>query len=166
MKASLFYQLLENEKFGVCTKDAQGRVVEQNEECKRHCGDMGGQVCSKGCMEYLPKMPQWQGEADQIRALQHRPMYEGSFDIVFIRTKEHLTTIIHPIHEKIAESLSSLEGFGLTARELEVAQLIVQGFSNEEISKKLFISRSTLKTHINSIYKKLGDKSSIVSGHR
>lgn len=42
----------------------------------------------------------------------------------------------------------------LTDREREVAELILQGLSNKEIQDRLFVEKSTLKTHINQIYKK------------
>jgi len=44
----------------------------------------------------------------------------------------------------------------LTTQEQKVANAIKQGKTNKEIASELFISLSTVKTHINSIYKKLG----------
>ncbi len=46
----------------------------------------------------------------------------------------------------------------ITERELEVLQLILNGYSNHEISKKLFISSNTARNHIYSIFKKLDVK--------
>ena len=43
---------------------------------------------------------------------------------------------------------------GLTEREGEVLALIAQGLSNAEIASQLFVSRSTVKTHINQIFAK------------
>jgi ATP/maltotriose-dependent transcriptional regulator MalT len=45
---------------------------------------------------------------------------------------------------------------GLTPRELEVFELLVDGRSNPEIARILFISASTTKVHIRHIYEKLG----------
>lgn len=43
----------------------------------------------------------------------------------------------------------------LTKRQKEVYDMIIQGKSNKEIMAELYIEASTLKTHINQIYKKM-----------
>jgi len=48
---------------------------------------------------------------------------------------------------------------GLTARELEILRLMVDGLSNPEIAKKLFVSRSTVKFHVSNILMKMGASS-------
>ena len=57
-----------------------------------------------------------------------------------------------PVAERLAERMG---GPGLTARELEVLQLVVAGCSNKEIGSKLHISEATVKTHINNLLSKL-----------
>jgi ATP/maltotriose-dependent transcriptional regulator MalT len=47
----------------------------------------------------------------------------------------------------------------LSEREMEVLALIAAGESNEQIAAKLFVSLSTVKTHINRLYRKLGARS-------
>lgn len=44
----------------------------------------------------------------------------------------------------------------LTPRELEILQLLMTGIELHSISKELFISLPTVKTHLSSIYRKLG----------
>ncbi len=46
-------------------------------------------------------------------------------------------------------------GIDLTDREKEVLQLLVEGLTNPEIAKKLFVSKSTVKFHVSSILNKL-----------
>ena len=43
----------------------------------------------------------------------------------------------------------------LTGREKEILSLVARGNSNSEIADKLFVREVTVKTHLNSIYKKL-----------
>ncbi len=57
-----------------------------------------------------------------------------------------------------SEEIDSLLS-GLTLRQKEVYDLIISGKSNKEIRSVLYIEQSTLKTHINQIYKKLNVKS-------
>ncbi|MET7478893.1 response regulator transcription factor [Streptomyces sp. NPDC005648] len=47
---------------------------------------------------------------------------------------------------------------GLTAREIEVLELISEGLNNTEIGRKLHVSTATVKTHINNIFTKTGLK--------
>lgn len=50
---------------------------------------------------------------------------------------------------------ANLEQTGLSKRELEVLELIAAGHSNQEIAEKLFVSTSTVKTHVSNILAKL-----------
>ncbi|MDX2244679.1 MAG: response regulator transcription factor [Leptolyngbyaceae cyanobacterium bins.302] len=53
------------------------------------------------------------------------------------------------------ETSASIEDIGLTSRELEILQLIVDGYSNAAISEHLFITLGTVKTHVRNILNKL-----------
>ena len=46
--------------------------------------------------------------------------------------------------------------FGITPREMEMLGLIATGLSNREIAGRLFVSENTVKTHLRSVYYKLG----------
>jgi DNA-binding CsgD family transcriptional regulator len=72
---------------------------------------------------------------------------------------------IRTLSKEIKESKTNVQNEGeqiafiLTSRQYEVYQLIAEGKSNKEIMSDLYIEQSTLKTHINQIYKKLNIKS-------
>ncbi len=44
----------------------------------------------------------------------------------------------------------------LSKRELEVLELLAQGYSNQEIADRLFVSLNTVKTHTSNLFGKLG----------
>jgi DNA-binding CsgD family transcriptional regulator len=46
----------------------------------------------------------------------------------------------------------------LSKRELEILNLLAQGYSNQEIASKLFVSLSTVKTHNQNLFEKLDVK--------
>lgn len=45
---------------------------------------------------------------------------------------------------------------GITARELEILQLIAAGLSNREIAERVHVSENTVKTHSSRVFDKLG----------
>ena len=45
---------------------------------------------------------------------------------------------------------------GLSAREAEVLALLCQGLDNQEITERAFIGMNTVKTHIRTLYRKIG----------
>jgi len=55
---------------------------------------------------------------------------------------------------ELSRQAQALEG--LSERELEVLKLMAKGAANKEIAASLCISESTVKTHIQSIFQKLG----------
>ncbi|HUM28044.1 MAG TPA: helix-turn-helix transcriptional regulator, partial [Anaerolineales bacterium] len=53
-------------------------------------------------------------------------------------------------------SAAFLSKHGITDREREIIVKVMQGKSNEEIARELFISLATVKTHLHNIYRKIG----------
>jgi len=54
---------------------------------------------------------------------------------------------------------AELKKLNLTAREYEVLQQLTQGRSNAEIAENLFLSLSTVKTHVSNLFVKMDVKS-------
>jgi DNA-binding NarL/FixJ family response regulator len=70
-------------------------------------------------------------------------------------------TVTRRLLERFAETLPApderaSELATLTERELEVLTLLAAGLSNGELAKRLFLSETTVKTHVSSLLRKLG----------
>jgi DNA-binding NarL/FixJ family response regulator len=67
-----------------------------------------------------------------------------------------------PIHPRAARQLLTARATRpaarpqLTSREVEVLQLVRRGLSNREIARRLGISERTVKTHLTSVYQRIG----------
>ncbi|NUP53913.1 MAG: helix-turn-helix transcriptional regulator, partial [Catenulispora sp.] len=48
------------------------------------------------------------------------------------------------------------EGPALSQREAEILELVAEGLANRQISRRLFISEATVKTHLVHVFGKLG----------
>ena len=48
-----------------------------------------------------------------------------------------------------------MSGEGMTAREIDVLKLLARGRSNKEIGTALFVSETTVKSHVRNIFTKL-----------
>jgi len=61
-------------------------------------------------------------------------------------------------NENFVLDTSLVSQLELSKRELEILSLLSQGHSNQEIATKLFVSLSTVKTHIQNLFEKLDVK--------
>lgn len=50
---------------------------------------------------------------------------------------------------------AALKQLGISKREFEVLELIAAGLSNQDIANRLFVSTSTVKTHVSNVLAKL-----------
>lgn len=60
------------------------------------------------------------------------------------------------LREGPGKAPARLPDLDLSSREMEIAQLIVEGLTNEEIGNRLFISPHTVKNHVTSLFRKAG----------
>lgn len=71
----------------------------------------------------------------------------------------HLNDVVQVAVEPVAVPTAAQPVSRLTARELDVVRLLIDGLSNHEISDALFISPHTVANHVASIMNKLGMES-------
>ena len=57
-----------------------------------------------------------------------------------------------------AADSDQLQNLGISNREYEVLLLIAKGYSNKEIADQLFVTESTIKTHVSNLLVKLDAK--------
>ncbi|MBL0314530.1 MAG: response regulator transcription factor [Flavobacteriales bacterium] len=65
---------------------------------------------------------------------------------------------IHTNEAVLSKQEPSLIQTDLSPREIEVLHLIAQGFSNQEIADRLFVSLNTVKSHSSNVFVKLDVK--------
>lgn len=61
-------------------------------------------------------------------------------------------------NENFVLNTSMVSKLELSKRELEILSLLAEGLSNQEIAEKIFVSLSTVKTHIQNLFEKLDVK--------
>ncbi len=148
---------LQTNSIAVCVKDLNKRVQMQNEMCRRICGDQLGKTCEVGCMELYEQDEdrQWNGWGS--RSYRNSFIHGGFYDVTLICGTDTIITFLQSLQEKYEMALAYYREKGLTRRETEVVALSIRGISNSEICKSLSISKATLRTHLNNIYRKIRD---------
>ncbi len=61
-------------------------------------------------------------------------------------------------NENFVQDTALISQLELSKRELEILNLLAQGHSNQEIATELFVSLSTVKTHLQNLFEKLDVK--------
>lgn len=150
-------QSLEASDVAVCVKDASKRVLSQNGYCRKLCGEREGQMCEIGCMELYAKDNGQQWHDWGSRVYKNSFLHGSFFDVTLLCSTENIITFLQPLKDKYEMALAYYRGKGLTRRETEVVSLTIKGTSNSEICKSLSISKATLRTHLNNIYRKFRD---------
>ena len=68
----------------------------------------------------------------------------------------HVMILIEKVTEKHDINLKKArDGFGLSAREIEIVTMVAQGLSNKEIGSGLCLSEHTVKDHLKNVMRKM-----------
>jgi DNA-binding NarL/FixJ family response regulator len=90
---------------------------------------------------------------EQLRARRIDDLVAGELRAAVARGGRHVAIHLAPADEPPRET-----GPALTSRECEVVQLIAEGETTEEIATRLFISPTTVETHVRKAMGRLGAK--------
>ncbi len=153
---------------GVCIRDDKGDSQFRNETCLAHCGKKKTGKCRELCMRAFaadgsiaPALVE--GGVQVFRNTQFADV-EGAFDVVMFYDGKFTTSLFYPLSRIYEMRMVQFKDKGLTARELEIVSLMIRGVTNSEITKKLSISKSTLRSHLNRVYKKVDLSDAFTSG--
>lgn len=78
----------------------------------------------------------------------------AAFTALGVWAGHKLTT--KPAPASFQKNHAALRSMGVTAREYEVLEHLAKGQTNKEIARALELSPNTVKTHLSSLYEKLG----------
>lgn len=78
------------------------------------------------------------------------------FGLKFTRPRTVIVNHTLPDKNQFVFDEAKVAELSITKRELEVLQLMAEGLSNQEIADRLFLSLSTVKSHSNNLFDKLG----------
>ena len=91
---------------------------------------------------------------DALRTAEHLGAEPLRHDVIDLATRARLRLDVEGPDAALAAPVEA--PFGLTARELEVLRLVMDGRSNGEIGTVLFVSTKTASVHVSNILRKLG----------
>ncbi len=153
--ASRFERVLNKSGIPACLVNSEKKVLYQNEACKELCGKIAKRKCPQGCISACEKTLGLRIPRDGVHFFPNIKVGNQLFDVVFFGEGQYRINLLHPLRQKYDSWLKRFKGRGISRREMEIVRLCLQGFTNSKITQKLFISRATLKTHLNNIYKKI-----------
>lgn len=108
------------------------------------------QVYQLGIIGYIPKS---YGVYDIVNAIEQCRQGDIHVPPFFSEFVEEISTANKPTTAQETGQTSS--GKSLTKRQLQIVSLMDKGLSNQEIADALFISKATVKTHLNQLFKLL-----------
>lgn len=152
-KSHWLEKALKGSSAGICLLDSDGRVRYQNIPSLRHCGSYKDSVCPQRCL--LSKDNSLSQRSEGLHFYPNHKIGNQYYDMAFLDSWHTRVIVLYPLRRRHEKQLHQFITYGLSRREMDVVQLGLKGQTNEEISKNLGISKATLKTHLNNIYKKI-----------
>ena len=141
----------------LCLLRSNDVVAYQNSACKRLCGNQMGAICPRSCTHACERSQGRPLEENGIQLFKNMKFGRDFFDIFFYSALPFRLVLFYPLKRKFEDWTARFRDHDLSRREMQIAELRLQGLNNSTISGRLGISKATLKTHLNNIYKKMPD---------
>jgi two-component system, LuxR family, sensor kinase FixL len=159
--------LVETSPAAIVTIDENGFIQLANQAANQLMAPVDGPLVGNPIAAFLPELHhalRWENQAPPFRTSMqcrgHRGNGETFTAEVWFSTyregpKPRLAAIIAEVTEETPPAVSlPQEEIHLTARELEVLRLLVQGLANKEIAKEMAISESAVKNTLQQLFSK------------
>lgn len=110
-----------------------------------------------GAMGFLPKRMSTEELAHALRLVMAGGIFVPTMSSGAELIDEHQTAGPRSGHGALpAQATPSFEELGLTPRQTDVLQLLLQGKSNKDIARRLGLSVETIKDHVQAVFRALG----------
>jgi len=149
---------LTDSNIGFCIKDKSKQIIYQNDVCIDICGFLSNSTCTIGCMELYENDDTQQWKENGSCVYKNTYVHDEFYDITVLVSDEQLITFLQPLQVNHQQALAFYTDKGLSDKELKVITHVIQNHSNENICQLLNISKATLKTHLNNIYRKIREQ--------
>ena len=146
----LEYDFFQQGNIAICYLDLSLKLVWENEACKRIRTEMD--FSAKSIF----------GERLSIEGasvLSNYKLNNRYYDIVGLNNGSQIQVTFYPLKDRFDRELAKFSNMNLTKRENEVIEQLLSRKSNNDIVQELGISQNTLRTHLKSIYRKIGKES-------
>ena len=130
--------------------------------------DLDGVAATKRLGELYPKtkvlvLTTYDTDADILRAIEAGAtgylLKDASRDELLQATRLAAageTALAPSVASRLVGHVRNPAGSALSAREIEIVELVAKGLTNREIGRRLYISEATVKTHMLHVFSKLG----------
>lgn len=159
----IFSNCLNGMPLGIIVLDGKFSILYSNDTAKNFCLDMARDKMGHDYVQEVVNLVTSKLLSQGASPYLSTRIFNYSFKmmpLVVPATSNTVITIytLYITYSPPAEKISFAEAtqlFALTAREVEIVELLIHGFSNQEIAEKLCISIHTTKTHVRNIFKKV-----------
>lgn len=149
---------LDFNEVGICMTDASKKVIHQNKRCKEICGDQidhSCSLCQRPTTQDTQTSPDPFLSSAAIQPFTQTLINNILCDVCKVQENgQKELTIFYPTEQLSTEFESLIKDAGLTTQETKIATLLLKNHSNLDIQNTLNITKATLKTHLNRLYKK------------